>query len=194
MEKGRLEHRLSYATYLALLSGVFLGSIVYLILYHNQLIFFENDLEAYQISGVLGLPERRLLFYILRRRIGQILLYILLTVIFSYPAATALLCFVFGTYYGVAVSSFLLKFGMKAAGYLNFCFFPHYIFYFLALYLLGKWFYVQKNGYYGGYKNVYSFPNYVKLFVIFMFLVFAVLWEVYFQKNILNFFYQYIVQ
>lgn len=194
MESGRLEHKLSYSTYFSIIAGVFLGSVMYLVLYHNQSFLLEYGLEDYKVSGVLGLSEKQLLLYILRRRIGQIILYIILVLLFSYPVITALFCFNFGIYYGVAVSSFLLKFGLKAMAYLNFCFFPHYLFYFFSLYFWGKWVCIQKNNYYSEYKNVNKFTIFVKIFVIFIFLFIAIIWEAYFQKNILNFFYQHLVQ
>lgn len=193
MEHGKLEHRLSYFTYSAVMIGVFLGSIICLILYHNQFFIMEGGLEDFKVSGVLGLPEQQLFFFIMRRRIGQILLFALLISMFSYPVITTLFCFSFGIYYGVTASSLLLKFGIRVAGYLNSCFFPHYIFYFIAVYLWGKWFYVSKNVYCPGYKKINNFPFFVKYFVIFILLILAMLWEIYFQKNILNFFYQYLV-
>lgn len=194
MNKKIEEHRITYYTYFSVILGVVTGSLFFFILLSsNPVPVMGQGLEDYKISGVMDLPVLYLLLYVLKRRVGQLLLFIILMVLFSYSVAASCYCFFFGAYYGVILCSLFVKFGINGLIYGFMCFFPHYFIYFLMIYLVGKWFYTASPLKNYSYKNVNNLQKIIKYFVIFLAMMAAIIWEVKFQKNILNYFYQYLV-
>lgn len=71
--------------------------------------------------------------------------------------------------------------------------FPHYLIYFAMIYLVGKWFRTAPDMKVYSHANVNKLQKLFKYFVIFFSITLAIIWEIKFQKNILNYFYQYLV-
>lgn len=194
MNKNIEERKITYITYLPVVLGVLAGSLFFFIMfmYHSGQIMGQG-LEDYKISGVLDLPTVSLLFYILKRRMGQLLLFVMLLFLSSYSIAAFCYCFFFGAYYGIVICSLLVKFGINGLVYGMICFFPHYLIYFVTIYLVGKWFCMIPAARIYTHTNVNKMQNVFKCFVIVILILAAIIWEIKFQKNFLNSFYQYLV-
>lgn len=180
--------------YCPMIVGTLLGSILWIVgVQLNIPCILENGLESYSISGVLQQENRHLVIYILKSRVGFMLLFLFFTIVVSYYVSVMLYSFLFGSYYGFVVSGMLVKCGIKGFVYSFMCFFPHYLFYFIGVYLIGNYYFDSKIQ--GQYTrcNVKKIQSFFKIFVIFLFLSAGLIWEMKFQKNILKFFYQYIV-
>ncbi|MCI8510116.1 MAG: hypothetical protein HFJ06_16400 [Lachnospiraceae bacterium] len=184
----------AYYTYLPVFLGMFAGSILFLVLmafFETQIM--EQGLEDYKFGAVLNIPVWRLALYILKRRLGQLFLFIIVWLLFSYPVAAFCFNACFGGYYGIVVCNLFIKFGWHGIVYSLACFFPHYLLYFIAIYFSGRWFYYMSSRKNAAYGNVNKLQYLVKIFVIFFLIFIALIWEIKFQKNILNYFYQYLV-
>ena len=194
MNKSIEERRITYYTYFSVILGIITGSFLFFILIsYNMAQIMGQGLEDYKISGVMDLPILYLSLYILKRRIGQLLLFVMIMILFSYSVASSCYCFFFGAYYGIIICNLLVKFGMTGLVYGIVCFFPHYLIYFLVVYLVGKWFHTASVVKIYSYTNVNKLQKLFKYFVIFFMIIIAIIWEIKFQKNILNYFYQYLV-
>lgn len=186
--------KITYYTYYAAFFGMIVGSIFFLVItVATDVPVLENGLEDYKIASVLNLPIWNLSLYIIKRRLCQIVLFIILVILFSYPFVSLLYNMIFGIYFGMILSSLFMKFALKGVLYSIACFFPHYILYFFVIYIIGKWFFFEdrkKNIY---YRNVNKLQYFIQISVIISAITFAVFWEIKFQKNFLNYFYQYLV-
>lgn len=194
MERRKERDRIVYYTYVPALLGAVLGTLVFLI--GVEWInggWLERGLEDYQINVVMNLPLWKISLYILKRRGGQILLFVLLTVLISYSVTAFFYNLLFGLYYGMITASLLVKFGMAGLFYSFSCFFPHYLFYLIAIYLIGKW--ISSNALKRKmcYGNGNKLQFFVEFLVIFFLILLAVFWEIKFQKNFLELFYQHLV-
>lgn len=193
MNKSIKEHKISYSTYVPIILGVLAGCLCFFIMMlYNPDAFRKYGLEDYKISVLLDLPVFYLAIYVLKKRVGQLLFFIILAILFSYSIAATCYCFFFGIYYGIVVCNLFVKFGINGLVYGEACFFPHYLIYFLTIYLVGRWFYAESTAIYS-HTNVNKLQKLFKYFVIFFAIIIAIIWEIKFQKNILNYFYQYLV-
>lgn len=194
MKYRNKNYKNAYCTYFSAFLGMIFGSLLFLVpmaFFDIQLL--ELGLEDYKFGAVLNLPAWNLVLYILKRRLGQIFLYITIWTLFAYPVAAFCFNTCFGTYYGLVLCDLFIKFGWQGIGYSMACFFPHYLFYFFAIYLSGNWFYWMTSEKNAAYGNVNKLQYLVKIFVIFFLIFIGIIWEIKFQKNILNYFYQYLV-
>lgn len=194
MMKQKEIFKTAYIIFASILLGTILGNLSYLgdkIIYDAR--YFPNGLEEYSIGAVMNLPVEQLTIYIVKCRMGQLFLLVLGTLITSYGIAVGIYSLIFGIFYGMAMCNFLIQYGIIGTGYGILCFFPHFLFYFFAMYLCGKWFfdYGNRNNMY--YGNVKTAQYFFKFFVIFFLIFISLIWEIKFQKNILKFFYQYLV-
>ncbi len=179
-------------TYGMLFFGVFIGCCIYIFMCSTKEIFFANyGLEQYNIS--LKISESDILRHVLRRRISQIAIFVLFSVLTSYFFSSIIFNIGFGIYYGFVICDLLVKYDVLGFGYGFFCFFPHYFFIFLILYLLCKWNRDNRKRLIKYDKSMNRIENLIKIFVIIMLLVVSFLWETKFQKIFLNYFIQYLV-
>lgn len=194
MKEKRQDYGMTYITYGLAMLGMIIGCLLYLadqIFYDAT--YFRHCLEEYSIGAVMNLPVGQLAVYIIKRRSEQLLLFVLGMMLTSCGMIVGMYSIIFGTFYGVVACNLLVQYGIKGMGYGLACFFPHYLLYVLAMYFFGKWYYEkqeEKNKY---YSNVNYLQYFIKIIVIFILIVFSIVWEIKFQKNILNFFYQYLV-
>lgn len=181
-------------TYGLTVVGMVLGCLFYLgdLLFCNAG-YFRHGLEEYSIGAVMNLPVEQIAVYVLKQRGGQILLFVLGMILTSCRIITGIYSVFFGGFYGITMCSFLVQYGIKGMGYGLACFFPHYLCYILAIYFLGKWSCEKQSGLYKYHPNVNFLQSFIKFIVIFLLILVSLIWEIRFQKNILNFLYQYLV-
>lgn len=194
MKEQRQDYGMTYLTYGLTIIGMIIGCLIYLadqIFYDAE--YFRHGLEDYSIGAVMNLPLGQLAIYILKRRSEQLLLFVLGMLLTSCGMITGMYSVVFGAFYGVVTCNLLVQYGVRGLCYGMTCFFPHYLLYMIAMYYFGKWFYEQKEGKYKYYTNVNYLQYFIKFIVIFSLIVLSLIWEIHFQKNILKFFYQYLV-
>lgn len=194
MKEQRRDYGMAYLTYGLAVVGMILGCLLYLadqIFYDAA--YFRHSLEEYSIGAVMNLPLGQLAVYILKRRSEQLLLFVLGMLLTSCGIITGLYSMVFGTFYGVVICNLLVQYGIRGLGYGLACFFPHYLAYLLSMYFFGRWSYEKQDDKYRYYPNVNFLQYFIKFIVIFLLIAFSLVWEIKFQKNILNFFYQYLV-
>jgi hypothetical protein len=152
-----------------------------------------DGLESYSIAGILSLSDRELTVYLLKRRLCQLFFAVFMSELIPYAVIWAGYSGLFGCCYGLAFAQMFYQFGFWGCAYCMACFFPHFIFYGLVIYFIGKWFFNISKDQMLGIENVKKSQYILKIFVMISFFVLGIIWEIKFQKNILNFFYQYLV-
>lgn len=179
--------------YLPVVLGVSAGSLLFLysILHGNNLA--GNEFFQYPVKDIASFGGFQLIVFILKRRIPQFIFLLIILNICPYWVVLSGCSMIFGGYYGYIMSQLFYQFGDKGILYGIICFFPHYLCYGVSFLLAGKWFYNVSNQSYMGNQNVKNAQYFFKFFVIIIFLFFGVFWEIKFQKNILNLFYQHLV-
>lgn len=194
LEAGYKTKSIEYLTFGTVVLGMVAGSLFYL----SDMAFmntgmFRNGIESYSIGAVMNLPVLQVAFYILRKRIGQLLFFVVMGVLLSYGIAAGVYGFLSGLFYGMVFSNVILQYGIKGIGYGAACFFPHYVFYLLAVYFCVRWINVRSSTAEGYMYKVNKSQYFIKFFVICGLIILALIWEIKIQKFFLNFFYQYLV-
>lgn len=195
MDLNREKKRINYCTFGCLGVGAIIGCILFLagVLWSDYPIL-EYGLEDFQVLSMLNISKKTFIIYICQRRLLQWGSLLAVWCITSYYLAACGYNLIIGGYYGFLVADLFIKFGVGGIVYGMACFMPHYIFAFGAVYCMGIWFGNEnkmRTGYY--YNRVNKMQYFIKIFAI-LFLIFASLvTEINFQKNILNYFYQYLV-
>lgn len=178
-------------TYGALFLGILVGCFVLLLsLVLECNILGDKGLEEYNISTIMNISTNEMLFYVLKKRVIQIFIYFLMILILPYGTSSFLACSSFGFYYGLMVANLIIKYSFWGLLYGLACFFPHYLIYFVAIYLIGKWRSTSLNVY---YQNMKLVEFLVKIFVIIFMIIVSLAWEINFQKIFLNYFFQHLV-
>lgn len=189
MQISKMNKMLTYGT---VLLGVLIGCSLYLLLAFYQKDYLTNyGLEKYQMT--LNLTKHDLLMYVMKRRISQMIIFILFVILTNFYCATSLFCLCFGCYYGFVTCDLFVQYGMSGVGYSFFCFFPHYLFIFIAVYLICKWRENRIKELIKYNKSMKKMECFIKIIVIFMLFGLSFAWEIEFQKNFLNYFFQYLV-
>lgn len=200
MLEHKITHQLNHNTYHInqyTYTMIFLGSILGIFLnlifsFYLDCYIFDFDIEEYHLKGFTIDLSSRYVFYLLKRRIVQLISFLLIGVLFSFKYAAIIYNFIFGTFYGIYFVSMFIKFGIWGIGFTIFSFFPHYIFYFLMIFYITKLY--DKTKYEKlTQKNIKFFISIFHFFVIFILFSIGIYIEIKFQKNILNYFYQHIV-
>ncbi|MDE6626471.1 MAG: hypothetical protein K2K56_08890, partial [Lachnospiraceae bacterium] len=159
---------MEYITFDTVVFGMIAGSLFYLLdMAFLDTGIFRNGMESYSVGAVMNLPVLQVAFYILRKRIGQLLMFIVLGALMSYWIAAGVYSFLIGLFYGMVFSNVILQYGIKGIGYGVACFFPHYVFYLLAIYLCVRWISVRHSAADGYLYKVNKSQYFVKFFVIF---------------------------
>jgi hypothetical protein len=179
--------------YFPLLIGIVVGTVMYIYLQLQPFSTIGEGLENYPIAGVMSLSDKELLRYILKRRVCQLFLLLLMSGVISYLVLLVGYCGLFGCCYGLAFAQIFYQYGFAGCIYCTLCFFPHYICYGFVIYFIGKWFFCISEEQMLRLENVKKSQYFLKIFVIISFFVLGMIWEIKFQKNILNYFYQYLV-
>ncbi len=176
------------------MAGAITGCILFfccLILWKYPVL--DYGLEDLHVLQAMNLSRKTYIIYICQRRLMHAVLFLAIWAVSTYYIAAFGFHLLVGCYFGFLLSDFFVKFGMSGIAYILACFIPHYILLFMAVYLSGWWFAQNdiRERYF--YKNVNYVQSFLKIFVIFLLLAGGVFIEIKFQKNILNFFYQYLV-
>lgn len=193
MQSKRFQ-KIHVCTYGAVSIGVLLGCLLFLsMICMGKTLLLDYGLEDYNLSVMFNASEDKIMIHIIQKRLLQIAIFILLLYLTTYYCSCFLFCSGFGIYYGFVICNLIIKYKLLGLGYGFVCFFPHYFMYFLAIYLIGKWVEEQKNVLRNCYSSMNVLENGIKIFLIFMLTVLAIVWEIKFQKNFLNYFFQYLV-
>ncbi len=187
-------NRNNICTYVAFIVGVVIGCVFLLlsVIYGGEN-WLELGLEDYDISAMLNIPEYSLLFHLLKKRLVQLLVFGLLCILLGVFGCSFFFCGSFGFYYGMVTTNLIIKYGISGMFYSIACFYPHYLFYFFAIVLYGKWCGKQDKTLKYYYANMNWLEIIIKFFVIFVILLLSFLWEWKVQKTFLNYFFQYLV-
>lgn len=172
----------------SVLSGVVIGSVLFLYMMLKNIGIDEISISHFSIKGVCSLPSGKLIVILLKKRITQLLFLFIMLKVFSYWVVLGGYGLFFGGYYGYIMSGLFYQYGFYGTVYGIACFFPHYLCYAIAFYLVGKWFfYLSERDLLS--ENSVKIPQYfLKFFVIFLLLFLGLFWEINFQKNILKIF------
>ena len=163
MQKNIRDYNL-ICTYGALFLGVLIGCMVLLVsLVFECDILFDKGLEEYSVGAAMNIPMNQMILYILKKRIIQVVIYLLMLLILPYDISSFLFCSTFGFYYGLVISNLIVKFSITGLVYGWACFFPHYLIYFYVIYLIGKW---KRSSLKVYYQNMKFVELVVKIFVI----------------------------
>lgn len=194
-----LEQRVSnkkiiLCTYGMLVAGTIIGCILFfccLLLWDYPVL--DYGLEDFHILPTMNISSGTYVSYICERRVLQALLFIAIWAVSTYYIAAVGLYMFCGCYFGFILADFFVKFGGEGIAYVLACFIPHYILLLFAIYLTGCWFAENQMKEQYFYRNVNYVQYFIKIFVIFLLFAGALWIEIKFQKNILNYFYQYLV-
>ena len=193
MQKNRLDPHF-ICTYGALVAGVIIGCILLLgLVVMGKTTVLDYGLEDYDVSVILNASNDEIILHLLTKRFLQIILFFMCVILTNYHSTTLLFCGGFGIYYGFVICNLIIKYGCFGLAYSVICFFPHYFLYFLIVFWVGKWLEKENkllNKYYGDFRKIEYF---VKIFVIIGLFLISMVWEIKFQKNFLNYFFQYLV-
>ena len=183
-----------FCTYVALALGILVGCLYFLFsVTYGETILLEHGLEDYNITAMLNAPKHEMLAHLLKKRLLQTIIFVLSIILTTYSCSSFIFCGGFGIYYGLVVSNLIVKYGFSGLLYGFVCFFPHYFFVFMAIFLYGQWSDRKKAYYIKCHKDVNKIEKCVKIFVIFLLLILSFVWEIQFQKNFLNYFFQHLV-
>ncbi len=181
-------------TYVVMMLGVILGSCVFLFcVAHKMTFLLEYGLEDYDVTNLENLSMNKIIFHILQKRIISIIIFMFLAIISSYQVSSTVFCGGFGVYYGLIVTNMIIKFDLCGLIYAFLCFFPHYYLYLLIIYWGGKWKMIRNRS--DMYNNVMrnNVEYTIQLFILIVVFMLALLWEVFFEKIFLIYFFQYLV-
>lgn len=168
--------------YFFVLIGCLVGSLLFLIIkIKSGMKILDLDLQEYPISSLLNLSEEKLFFYILEKRVGQIILFIALASLCSYSVAAFTYCFCSGFCYGIVLCEQIVQYGINGLFFGLSCFFPHYLIYIFVIYFLLK---LEEGKHHYTNKKAYSviFRNFFLLFLLMV----AIGWEIIYQKKLLK--------
>lgn len=164
--------------------GILVGSIGYFLL-----LLFGNYEYAYtpsevELSALSFVKNNEVFWYLLRKRVCMLILFLCLSFILSYRFAIYLYGFGFGIFYGYSVSSWFLHDGIHGFIKIMIAFFPHYIFYFVSILFVGSL--MRDRNTYSVLKNNSNKVNilkyFLKIIVIFLLLIIGVFFEGYLKK------------
>ena len=193
MQKRRWDKD-SICTYGALMIGVLVGCFFLLeMMALGKDGVLDYGLEDYDISVMFNAPSNEIMIHLIKKRCMQVILFLLLFVLTTYYCASFLFCGYFGIFYGFVVCNLIIKYGISGLLYGFICFFPHYMLYFWMIFWGGKWTNKKQSSLNKCYRDVNGLEYFIKIFVIIGLFTLSLSWEINFQKNFLNYFFQYLV-
>lgn len=151
--------------------------------------FIQVQFEQYISSCFSAISEQKIIWYIGKIRIIQVLFVIFFSGCLPYRTIINAIALIAGWFYGMFFCLLFLQYGFRGIVYNTFCFFPHFLFYGIALFCWGKYILIKTKLEKTVKKTQYFFIISVIIFMIFL----GLIWEIKYQKNILKFFYQYLV-
>lgn len=193
MQKDTFSKRYATVLYFVIITGVFLGCVLYYFDCETGLLQITGwNLEDYSIEAMGNIPAGEFTKAVLRRRLIQLVIFLLGMTITSFGVMSVLYGSLFGIFYGMFSCNLILQYGPKGILFDLFCFLPHYLFYILCLLFISKGS-TLPDDWRGKSGNVNVIQYFFKFFVIFFLFFCAILFEIKFQKKFLGFFYQYLV-
>lgn len=178
-------------TYGGMLLGVVIGCILFgIVTYSGYFLWLDEGLETFHFSAVLEISSHELGAHLFKRRCLNLIIFILTVFLTTYACTAFCFCTYFGVYYGYVLCDLIIKYGINGYCYGISCFFPHYLFYFILIFVIGKWKIQSLNNYYG---NINKWNYIIKIIVIIILFLLAFGWEWKIQKFFLNYFFQHLV-
>lgn len=181
------DNRAKYMYFFSLFVGMLVGCIIFFTLLEAAPVDpMGNDFLKQLKRDGLNISDLNL--YICRQRIKQLLLFMGCSYLLSYSVSAILFSFVIGMYYGMVYCGMYLQYGLKGILYTCLLFFPQYVLYFFCICytaIIMKQ-YNQELLYCGKKSN--KLKIIINVFVIIMLFVMGLLWEIFFQKNFLQYF------
>lgn len=195
MEWERDRKKVVCCTFLCLVLGTWIGCLVFFVCTLGlELPIMEYGIEDFGVLQMKNISNRLYAIYVCKQRMVQWGAFFALGCLASYYVAAGGYNLLVGIYYGFLLTDCFVKFGVRGILFSLFCFAPHYVISFFAVYWMGKWF-VAKPAFIQKSCNIYvkNMQYFVKIFLIIFLIAGSVFFEIKFQKNILNYFYQYLV-
>lgn len=180
------KHSYKHYTYLPLILGLITGVLIYIIK-----IIFDSSNDIYFIEDkIIDLcksldMEYNSSLYFFNQRIIVVVAFLIVQLIFSYYFASAFFNYIFGIYYIIISVNIIIIYGFDGLILIACLFLPHFIFYYYAVCLLGKWFFCNETSYNNIYERFNNINFFVKIIIIILMLLAGVLFEYFFQKNFL---------
>lgn len=182
----RLENGVTGFTYLPALMGNLFGGMTFLwSVERGSETLPEWWIGMYGLEPVTGISSGAFAWHMIGLRTGQMVLFLLLGMILSYPAAAVLYNLAWGWFYGFSAVSLVFRLGWRGALLGGMCFFPQFLCYFLAVGL-----FAEGRGRFPSGQKLHAF---VRIFVILILCAFAMFWEIRLQKKFLFPYFQHLV-
>lgn len=162
-----------------LLFGMVLGTIWFLFQFKNIDVYY-NAMQFCKLK-VNGFNNNHLILYIIKQRVVEMVILMIISFLFSYKIALLSANFIFGIYYGVSSCILFSQYGLVSYKLLIGMFFPHCVIYFICSYYIGKYLIYNNN-------KINNLNYFVKILFIIIFMLLGVLGEIFFQKNIVDFY------
>lgn len=168
---------------LFLFLGMLFGCILFFVLVINEFNYFNS------ISLLLNrfYDNTTYIIYVLKVRILQMLFFIIISYLLSSSIITKIYCGFIGLIYGFIYGYLFMQYGLKGMLMILLIFFPHIILYLLCIKNYDVWIekYIFHNS--GTYYGNVTLKKYIMLFIILIFYVLGIIWEIKFQKFFLMF-------
>lgn len=184
--KKRLENGVTGFTYIPALIGNLFGGMTFLwSVERGSDTLSEWWIGMYGLESPDSISSGTFTWHLIGLRVGQIVLFLLLGMILSFPAAAVLYNLVWSWFYGFSTIGLVFRLGWRGALLGGMCFFPQFLGYFLAVGLFTEW--------RGHLKAGQKLHACVRILVIIFLCVFAMFWEIRLQKKLLFPYFQHLV-
>lgn len=180
------KHSYKHYTYLPLLLGLITGTLIYIIkiIFDSSRDFYFIEDNIIDICNSLDVGRNSSLYFF-NQRIIVAVAFLIVQLIFSYYFASAFFNYLFGIYYIIISSNIIFTYGFDGLILIACLFIPHFMFYYYAVCLLGKWFYCNEDSSRNIYERFNNINFFVKIIIIILMLLAGVFFEYFFQKNFL---------
>lgn|GEM_PF-1559485 len=162
------DNNIKAVTFLPLFLGMLCGVIIYIIFYGKLFSDFDYSL--------LIETNQSFVIYILKERLVQLSLFLLIAFVISYYLSAFVFCCFIGVSYGLIYSYFFTLYYVKGICITWIIFIPIILFYFGFIYLFGRFFFYKNKCL---CNNFNKFVFLLKIFVIIIFFLFGVSVELY---------------
>ena len=132
MKKNRYNQRNQFYM-LYILIGIILGCILCCVLLQSNQGYITDFLFEKEAAWFCDVSNGKLFFYLLKKRIVSLFLFLCLSCLFSPQSAFMIFLFLWGGYYGLFISMTMYYKNIDMIAEALLCFFPHSILYFFAL-------------------------------------------------------------
>ena len=174
-----------YYTYLPLMMGVISGGIIFIIylLLDGSIDFLSLESNYFDYFYTNSSTNT----YIINQRIIIFILFLIITLLFSYYFAAFMFNYILGIYYMLFSVYIIIEYGIKGMLGVFVLFLPFFMFYFYSICLMGKWFFSNSDYLKCQYERFNNINFFVKIILLIVMLLVGMAFEVFFQKNFIKF-------